>query len=213
MAERRRARVCAAAPRARRRRPVGSLALAGAIAAVCLLGASATVAWAAWAAQATVSGTTVSAGTLDLRFDGGNAAGSGAAYAKTLTLPVTTLTPGESAAFQLTVQNGGSTRFAYAALASAANSGALGLRVFTGTATTQSTAYPRTGSCSGAAIGGQLALTTAGQSALTAARALAPGASETLCLVVSVQSTAPPSLANTAQSIVLDVTAEQGSGP
>ncbi|MGO3148185.1 MAG: SipW-dependent-type signal peptide-containing protein [Leucobacter sp.] len=195
----------------RPRRSAGRLLLQGIIAAVLLLGVGGAAAWAAWNAIATVPGDTITAGTLDLQFaDTPNgAAGTGTAYAKKVMLPVTNLTPGESAAFTISPKNGGTADFRYAVRASTASTSVLSLRLYTGTPGTQRTTYPRTNTCTGVAIGALVNLGPSGSSAITSERKLSSGAGEALCVVVAVRADAPASAAGTAQSVILDFSASQ----
>lgn len=198
-------------------RGMSRLALAGTVAAAILLGVGATAAWAAWSATATVPGAMIKAGTLDLQFDDelDAAAGPGVGYSKTLDLPVPGLTPGESAAFAISPTNAGDADFKYTVSASSASSassatpGVLALRLYSGAPDTQTTTYPRSNTCSGDAIGPQVILGGTPMVALSPDRTLLSGSAESLCAIVSVQSSAPASAAGTTQSVILNFTATQ----
>lgn len=185
--------------------------LTGAIIAALLLGGGSTAAWAYWTATASVPGVTLHTATLDLRFDGGNAAGVDAGYAKALSLPQTPLAPGESQAFQLSVENAATTAIEYTVNGRSDVAGVMAVALFTGAPSNATSTSPYTGSCSGGALGTRLLLTPTGQPATAAVRSLAPGSAEQLCVVVSVQAAAPASAANSTQRPTLDFIAVQGA--
>lgn len=205
---------------ARRKRSAAALLTQGLIASVVMLGVGATAAWAAWTAQVTVPGGTVTAGTLDLQFADatGAAAGTDTPFAKTLSLPVTDLTPTESTAFMISPKNAGTAKFNYTVNASSTAAGVVSVQFFAGTAEApakpgvQKVTYPRTNTCSGTAVDPSIALSTTAVAAFTAPRGLAANASESLCVVVSVLSTAPPAAAGSSPSIIFNFTASQVTG-
>ena len=105
-----------------------------------------------WTDQATLAGTTFTAGTLDLKLDG-NLAGPGGSYTKT-SLGITNLIPGESVAVTVSVQNAGTVGFKYTAKAYNTGDLSSGLRwtvVANSTASNSGTeaAGTRAGSCCG----------------------------------------------------------------
>lgn len=158
-----------------------------------------------WTDQATLAGTTFSAGTLDLKLDG-NLAGQGGSYTKT-SLGITNMIPGESVAVTVAVQNVGSVGFKYTA--KAYNTGGLssGLRwtvVANSTASNAGTeaAGTRAGSCSGGTTtASAVTLSTNSGSPTTVigtARTLAAtSGSEDVCIIGALASSADNSLQGT----------------
>jgi predicted ribosomally synthesized peptide with SipW-like signal peptide len=181
--------------RARGIRPrTGRLRALLALGAVLVAGTGGT--WALWTDSATVSGLTFTTGTLDIKV---NALDNVTNYTG---LNATGMYPGATSAGTLTVSNAGSTRFSYT-ITSAVASGsatlatALTVAVYTG-ATVSGTGL--TATCTGGT-----ALTTTGSlngTVLGTAQTLAIGGSQTLCLQV----TLPTSAANALQSLSVGAT-------
>lgn len=164
---------------------------------VAVLGVTGTSA--SWTDTATVSAGGISSGSLDLELrTPDNSAWShsgGGTVATDPTLTVSDLTPGERVAFDFGARNKGNPDFRYSAtVARAAPWGYSGapilVRFHTGTANNP-TVSPRTGSCSGTALGGgAVAVTNTPQTViperlLTGGGDTTDGQSENLCLVVS----------------------------
>lgn len=185
------------------RRATKSTRVRAGLALGTVLAVGATGTWAYWTDSATVSGVTISTGTLDLKVNG---ADSVTGYTQ---MNVTGMVPGNTTAGTLTVSNAGTVGFTYTA-ASTVTSGSSAL------ATALTTQVRVGGTVSGAGTsatctGGTL-LGDAGTlngNVITTARALAAGGSETLCL----QATLPTNAANTLQgqtvSVQLTFTATQ----
>lgn len=173
--------------RDRRRGPLPVLVLAAAV----LLGATGglgTLAY--WNDVETVSGGTVKAGSLDL-----TVAGAQGPYTWNA-LQMSDMAPGESVAAQLAVQNAGTTPFELNV--TGATSGALATYVTVGihlggSATSDDT-YPRTEEC----VGGMG----------TTAR-VEPGASTTLCVVLSLEPRAPNEMQGASVASTFTLTATQ----
>jgi predicted ribosomally synthesized peptide with SipW-like signal peptide len=150
-----------------------------------------------WTDAATVSGTTFTAGTIDLKTNGSdNVTG----YA---TLNLSTMVPGNSTAGVLTIANTGTAPLKYTASTTATNAdgknlgGALTVKV-TGDATTSGSSPAAT--CAGAALGG--AGTTLNGPLLGTGRLLAAGASEKVCVQVTLPAAAGTALQGATTSVV-----------
>lgn len=133
-----------------------------------------------WTDSATVAGTTFSTGSLDLKVNG---ADSVSGYT---TLTLTNMVPGNTTAGVLTIRNNGTVPLKYTALTTATNGDAKNLRgglvvKLTGDAAVSGTSPAAT--CAGAALAGTG--TTLGGPLVTTGRLLAVGASETLCVQVT----------------------------
>lgn len=139
-----------------------------------------------WTDQVNVTGGTFSAGTLDLEVNDD----PDDAVALT-TLGLTAMVPGNSAAGVLKVENTGTVPLAYDAVAAATNpdgknlAGGLSVKV-TGAATTSGSAPATT--CSGAALTGTGSTLSGGL--VTTKRVLQPGASENLCIQITLPAAA-----------------------
>lgn len=173
------------------------------------LGAVSTMAF--WTDTATVSTGGFVAGTLDLRVDGANE-GKPAPYVANQ-LSALNLAPGESVAASFTVNNAGSVGFTYTATGTAA--GVLGPNLrFTvrtnavaGTIGTQA-ANNRVGSCTGGTLQvGPAALT--GQSVIATPPTVAPGGSQTFCVVVTLDQNTPITQGGTTGTATFNLTATQ----
>lgn len=160
--------------------------------------------WAAWSDSATVSGTTISTGTLDLKVGTtvGNAADSLSTFT---TMNQAMLLPGSTTAGVLTVVNAGTTAFTYSTDAVASNADGKGLGaafVVKVTGAGAVTGSGPTATCAGASLAGTGTAFTADFVSSSAPRQLAAGASETLCI----QATLPASASNALQGATTDVT-------
>ncbi len=174
---------------------VAVVALAG---VVLLAGGGATRA--VWTDAATVPGTSMRSGLLDVRVNGQDAL---ADYAP-LDLP--RLVPGQTAASVLTVSNDGNVPLTWTASTAGTNAGngllaALSLRLTDATTTGGVT-------CGGSALPG--AATTAGGALLATPRTLAPGASEQVCVQVGLPAGASSALAAAATDLTISVEAATG---
>lgn len=165
---------------------------------VGVLGTTGTFAY--WTDDAVVSGATFTSGTIDLQV---NNLDSIPAYT---TLNLLTMVPGNSVAGVLTVKNNGTAPLKYTAVSTASNGDAKGLgaaltvRVTGGTVTGTSPAA----TCSGSALAGTGA--TLGGSLVTTGRLLAPAATESLCVEVTLPSNAAASLQGATTNVTFTFT-------
>lgn len=190
-----------------------------------LLGFGAVSTQAYWSDGATVDTGAFSAGALDIRIDG-NLSGAGGTYTKT-SATMTAMAPGESLAFVVAVQNPTSDPQSYLGFdytATAWNTGTLasGLRwtvVPGGTVGNTGTqaAANRTGTCTGGTTTATSVTlgTTSGTATTVVAtkRAVAPGASENVCIVVRLDPAASNALQGTTATATLTFTATQPGAP
>lgn len=152
--------------------------------------------YAHWTDEATVSGTTITSGTIDLRVNGQDAV---TGYTS---LDMAPMVPGNSTAAVLTLRNNGTAPVTYTAATSATNAdgkslgAALVVKVTGDTAAAG--AAPAT-SCAGTALPGT-ATSLAGP-LLTTGRLLAPGATEKVCVQISL----PPGAASALQGATTTV--------
>jgi predicted ribosomally synthesized peptide with SipW-like signal peptide len=153
---------------------------------VLAVGSTGTFAY--WTDDVTVSGTTFTAGTLDLQVNNLNTV---TAYTA---LNLTTMVPGNSMAGTLVIKNNGNVPLKYTAAAAANNTdtknlaGSLAARVTSGAVTGSSPTL----TCTGTAITGSGS--TVNGSLISTGRQLAPGATETICVEVTLPANAPSSL-------------------
>jgi predicted ribosomally synthesized peptide with SipW-like signal peptide len=198
---------------ARRAVSESSVRLRALLAAGMVLGLGAVGTLAAWTDESTATAT-FTAGTLDLKLKtlpDGTLADSVAMTS----LDMTTMYPGVSRAAIVQVSNSGSVPLSYTLTGSAvAGAGGMGGNLGTALqagvssgATAENTAT--TGQCTGGtAIAGPVSL--AGQ-LITAPRILAPAATENICLVVSLPSTADNTLQGTSTTATFTFNASMGS--
>ena len=163
-----------------------------------VLATAATGTFAFWTDSATVTGTTISSRSIDLRVN--NLAGNDTGYTQ---LNLTGMVPGNSVAGVITVTNFGSSPLKYYVDATASNADTKGLGaalvvVVTG-GTAGGTAPTRT--CSGSALANTGTSFAANLVASSNPRQLAVGASETLCI----QATLPTGAATTLQNATTNV--------
>lgn len=163
-----------------------------------------------WTDRAVVDGGQLSSGSMDLQLQtptnadwrhvGLGADGTGTATTDTA-LAIPNLTPSESVAFGLGARNVGNPRLTYSA--TVATSGTwtfvgspIRARFYAGTVQSNTTTYPRTGTCNGPALGSADVIVTGTATTIIPDRSLtgavmpSAGQSESLCLVVSMISTA-----------------------
>jgi len=154
-----------------------------------VLTAGVTGTFAYWSDAVTLSGAKFTAGTIDLK---ANNLDTVTGYTS---LNISTMVPGNSVAGVLTIKNGGTAPFKYTAVTTATNvdgknlRGSLQVKV-TGAATVTGTSP--TATCSGTALTGSG--TALNGSLLSTGRLLAAGASETVCVQVTLDSAAPTSV-------------------
>lgn len=166
-----------------------------------VLSVGATSTFAYWTDAATVSGTTFTAGTIDLKTNGSdNVTGY-------TTLNLSTMVPGNSTAAVLTIANTGTAPLKYTGTATATNADGKDLRSalvvkVTSDATT-SGALPTT-TCPGTAIAGSG--TSLNGALLPTGRLVAAGASEKVCVQVTLPAAAATALQGATTSVVLTFT-------
>ncbi|WP_148615016.1 TasA family protein [Nocardioides rubriscoriae] len=184
--------------RSGRTRALLSLAAVGVLAT----GMSVKGTFAFWTDSATAATGSFSAGTLDITVNGqlaGQANNGGSTTVASLTLG--SMVPGESIAATFPVANNGSVPLTY----NLTGTGSGGLAVtngmqysvtFGGTATNTGSAATgnRAGSCGAVATDTNTTLLTSTASTFATARALAAGASDTVCVVARLSSQAPNAL-------------------
>lgn len=189
----------------------------GAVAFLALgLGAQGTFAF--WTDSATVTTGSFTSGTLDITLDGklSGAANEGG----TTTLPDFTLSamvPGESQAVSFPVANAGSVGLTY--LVNGSATGALApemqFTVATGTATNGGTAAAgtRNGTCSGANLATNQVLNGAASPVVATPRALAPSASESICVIARLNTAAVNSAQGKTMNASLIFSSKQVGAP
>jgi predicted ribosomally synthesized peptide with SipW-like signal peptide len=178
------------------------------------LGAVGTLAY--WSDQATLSTGPISSGILDLTLDG-SLPGQGGTYTQS-SFALSNMIPGESVASAVTVANGGSVTLLYTATATAAGGLASGLtfQVYAGgtaTNTGTATAGNRAGTCTGTSTFGPAVLTGVAQSVIATPRQLASSASESVCVVAALPTTANNSLQGTSATATVVFDAKQLGAP
>jgi hypothetical protein len=169
-----------------------------------VVGLGAITTGALWTDSATVAGTTISTGTLDLKVDGQN---SVSGYTS---LNITNMVPGASVAAVLTIANAGNVPFTYLASSAATNGDTKDLRSALQVKVTGATAITGaspTATCGGTALTGTGTALNTGL--VTTARSLAAGANETLCIQVTLPSTAVNGLQGASTDVTLQFDATQ----
>jgi signal peptidase len=198
----------AAAERPHRARPVR---VGLGVALLALLGAVSTLAY--WSDAGTVSAGTFSAGVLDLKLNSQNAVDLSA------TFTLANMVPGESIAAHVAVQNPSPSTVAFTYTAAGLASGSLGanlqFQAFLGGTSSNGTVNSlRTGSCTGTSTGA--AASWASSTTVipaSPAQQLAVGASQNVCVVASLPTSAPSNAQGTSGSAVLTFTATQLGAP
>ena len=183
----------------------GIVALVGALGLVGGLGTQAY-----WNDQATVTGATVTSGTLDLLVDG--VQGNPATYSWS-SLSMTDMAPGESKAGTVTLSNAGTTPFTVAATATA--SGNLDPHVtarvvLAGSATTDTT-YPRQEACAGGTQTFNDTLGNSGKTVIASTSTMAAGATLVVCVSLTLATNAPNSMQGKSYTPVFTFTATQAA--
>jgi predicted ribosomally synthesized peptide with SipW-like signal peptide len=170
-----------------------------------VLGLGAIATTALWTDSATVAGTTISTGTLDLKVDGQD---SVTGYTS---LNITNMVPGASVAAVLTIANAGNVPFTYLASSAATNTpvakdlaGALQLKV---TGATSITGASPTATCGGTTLAGTGAALNTGL--VTTARPLSAGTNEKICVQITLPSTAANALQGASTAVTLQFDASQ----
>lgn len=179
------------------------VALVGALGLVGGLGTQAY-----WNDQATVAGTTLTSGSLDLLVDGQQ--GNPSTYTWS-SLAMSDMAPGESKAATVTLSNAGSVPFTVAATGTA--SGNLDPHVtarvvLSGAATTDST-YPRQETCTGGTQTFEDTLGNTGKTVISSTATMASGATRVVCVSLTLATTAPSSMQGKSYTPVFTFTATQ----
>lgn len=205
----------AATPRRRRRSGRTRAMLALSAVAVLASGMSVQGTFAFWTDSATVNAGGFTSGTLDITVNG-QLSGQGGTTA-IANLALANITPGESVAASFPIANVGTTPLTYNLTGTgsgdlAVANGLQYLVVFGTTATNSgtSTAGNRTGACgSTTATDANTTLLNATAATLASNRALAPGASENVCVIARLNFQAPNALQNKAGNAQLLFDAKQ----
>ncbi|MFT4083269.1 MAG: SipW-dependent-type signal peptide-containing protein [Nocardioides sp.] len=188
--------------RDRRRRSTVRLRALLALGAVAALGVGGT--WAQWTDSATVEGITITTGGLDLQIDGEDSVDD---VDDGVGLSVSGMVPGSTTAAVLTVTNSGTVALGYTAAAAASTgselAGVLTVDVSAGGTVSGS---GTSATCTGGTAVDTGTLTT---SIVSAARTLAAGASEELCVQVTLPTDAASSLQSASTTVTLTFTASQ----
>ena len=189
-----------------RRRPSQALLLAGAL----LLGATSglgTLAY--WNDVETVSGGTITAGTLDLTVEGVQGPYSWS------DLKMDAMAPGESVAAELSIQNAGSTPFTLTVTGAATGTGTVSLLPYvTATIRMDGTAspdedYPRTETCSGGTVTFSSPLTTTSQVVATSGVIAGGSGTASMCVSLALSGTAPMDVQRSTVMPTFQLTATQ----
>lgn len=166
---------------------------------VAVLGTTGTFAF--WTDDVVISGTTFTAGTIDLQVNGSNA------ITGYTTLNLVTMVPGNTVAGVLTIRNNGTAPLKYTAVTTATNTdtknlrGSLEVKVTGDAAVTGSSP---TATCNGSALAGTA--TTLNGALITTGRLLAAGATETICVQVKLADAAASALQGATTDVVLTFT-------
>jgi predicted ribosomally synthesized peptide with SipW-like signal peptide len=203
------------APRARRRPRtiLRSTRLRALLTLGILLGLGSVGTLAYWTDQAVVTGGSFTSGTLDVKVSGADSF-TWSAFA------LSDMTPGESVAASVPVQNAGSIPFTYSAtaLGSGGLLPALTFKVYVGGTASNSGSLAnadRTGSCSGTQIGSAYTLTTTAQAVIPTAdqQSLAVGGSQSVCVVATLPATAGNAYQGTDAATTFTFDAKQVGAP
>lgn len=184
-------------PRPRLRRGLASARVRAALGLGVVLSAFVTGTFAYWSDAVAVSGAKFTAGTIDLRV---NNLDTVTGYTS---LNISTMVPGNSMAGVLTIRNNGTAPLKYTAVTTATNTDGKNLRgslvvKVTGAATATGSSPAMT--CGGTALTGSQ--TTLNGSLLSTARMLAAGASETLCVQITLDAAASTTLQGATTDVV-----------
>ncbi|WP_168929585.1 SipW-dependent-type signal peptide-containing protein [Nocardioides sp. GY 10127] len=162
--------------------------------------------WAAWTDSADLTGTTVTAGTLDVRLDGSDNRAS-------TTLTMAAMVPGSSAAEVVVVQNNGTAALSWTLSSSLGGAGATAYSTATALRLTVRAGGTRSGSGSSATCTGgtvlatDVALTSSSATVVTAQGPLAGGGSTSLCVQVALDAAAPSTLMGVVATVAVSVQA------
>ena len=217
-----------AAPRRRAARPRRTGRIRALLSLGALLGLGAIGTTAFWTDTATLSTGEIKAGELDVGLDDTFLDGPGGTYANTA-ITVPNLTPGESIAFSVEVNNLGNAPLSYTATATASgNLATLNTPPVTSANRLQWTIVPggtkdnqgsaaagtRVGTCSGTASYGPGVLGASATTIVGTGQQVAVGSSpQNLCIRVSLPTTAPNALQNETATAVVTFNAKQVNAP
>lgn len=166
---------------------------------VAVVGTTGTFAF--WTDDVVISGTTFTAGTIDLQVNGSNA------ITGYTTLNLATMVPGNTVAGVLTIRNNGTAPLKYTAATTASNTdtknlrGSLEVKV-TGDGSVTGSSPAAT--CAGSALAGTS--TTLNGGLVTTGRLLAAGTTETICVQVKLADAAASALQGATTDVVLTFT-------
>ena len=183
------------------RRALTSARTRAALSLGVVLAVGATGTFAYWTDSVSVTGTTFTAGSIDLQVNGLNTV---TAYT---TLNLATMVPGNSMAGTLVVKNNGASPMKYTAAAAATNLDNKNLRsslIAKVTADTAATGTSPAMTCAGAALAASGTTVTGGL--INTGRQLAPGATETICVQVTLDPAAPSALQNATTDVTFTFT-------
>lgn len=165
-----------------------------------VVGLGATGTYAYWTDTVSVTGTTISTGTIDLKVNNADT------VTDFTTMNVTTMVPGDSTAGVVTVKNSGTAPLKYYVDSSPSNADGKGLGAALTVKVTGDSATSGSGravTCAGAALTPSATGFTASLLGSAASpRLLAPGASETVCI----QATLPTNAASSLQAATTNIT-------
>ncbi len=165
---------------------------------VASLSATGTLAY--WTDEATISGTTLTSGTIDLKVGGQD---SVTGYTD---LDLSAMVPGNSTAATITVQNTGTAPLQWTLASSYSDTGGPGLGAALSATVTDAASISGTApaeTCGGTTLSSATAL---GGALVSPGRPLAAGASETVCLQITLDATASSALQGTSTAVTLAFT-------
>lgn len=167
-----------------------------------------------WNSSLTMNGGTFNAGSLVMSVDGNVATFTNSG------MTMTTMMPGESKAFAVTVKNENSVSNGNAPInymPTITQGGTwtytgtvLTVRAYAGAVNTNTGTYPRTGTCTGTALSAApVAAAASPANIFTIGRDLAPQASESICLLIAMDQNAPNANQNQSGTLKFDFTGTQ----
>lgn len=187
-----------------------SRALRGILSLGMVVGLGATGTYAYWTDQATITGTTITAGTIDLKAstDGGTTYVDNPSDFTTMN--VQSMVPGDTTAGVITIKNTGTAPLKYWIDASGSNADTKGLAaalVAKVTLDTATSGNQPAVTCAGAAVGGSgTTFSTSLMGTSTTGRLLAAGATEKICIQAGLPSSANTSLQGATTDLTFTVT-------
>lgn len=171
-----------------------------------------------WTDTATLTGGTITSGSMDLQLQtasGAGAVGTGTGHTES-GIAISNLTPSESYAFPVTVRNVGNADFTYTATVSRGGTPAwtfvndpIQVQFFVGNAIVDDTTYPIQKTCSGAAIGSPATVAAGSTAVIATARRVGAGATDPLCLKVTMVTAADNANQGKQGQLQFDLTAVQ----